>query len=196
MTINGDEQLSALLDGELEGRDAQRAIDRVCSGDTATRAQLGRYRMIGDLMRGESGVLGMGIHEAVRAAIAEEPTVLAPRPARTTWTKPLAGLAVAASVAAAAVVVAPRFLGDPAVFGQGPVIASAPPVADSPTVPLMAVATTPNPAAEAAVPRWQTLDPALGERLNRLVIEHHEFGGRTGVNGPVAHIGLVNYAGR
>jgi hypothetical protein len=36
----------------------------------------------------------------------------------------------------------------------------------------------------------------MAERLNRLVIEHHEFGGRTGINGPVAHIGLVNYAGR
>ena len=32
--------------------------------------------------------------------------------------------------------------------------------------------------------------------LNRLVIEHHEFGGRTGINGPVPHIGLVSYGSR
>jgi hypothetical protein len=40
------------------------------------------------------------------------------------------------------------------------------------------------------------VDPELQARLNRLVIEHHEFSGRTGIYGPVSHIGLVNYEGR
>jgi hypothetical protein len=44
--------------------------------------------------------------------------------------------------------------------------------------------------------RWQALNQDLENRLNRLVIEHHEFGGRTGVNGPVPHIGLVSYGSR
>ena len=44
--------------------------------------------------------------------------------------------------------------------------------------------------------RWQALNQDLENRLNRLVIEHHEFGGRTGINGPVPHIGLVSYGTR
>jgi hypothetical protein len=44
--------------------------------------------------------------------------------------------------------------------------------------------------------RWQALDADLENRLNRLVIEHHEFGGRSGINGPVPHIGFVSYEAR
>ena len=59
------------------------------------------------------------------------------------------------------------------------------------------VATRPAPAAEPAfVTKWEAIDRELEARLNRLVIEHHEFGGRTGINGPVPHIGLVSYGER
>jgi hypothetical protein len=109
----------------------------------------------------------------------------------------MAGLAVAASVAAAAVVVVPQFLGQPSGLGSGATVASAPTtVIGRPADRLMPVSAGSSDVRTAQTPRWQTMDPALGERLNRLVIEHHEFGGRTGINGPVAHIGLVNYAGR
>lgn len=199
MTTNSDERLSALLDGELDAREERQALDAIIGADLDERARFGRYRLIGDVMRGEAPLLGSGIQASVTAAIAAEPTVLAPRPAKPRrLARPLAGLAVAASVATAAVVVAPQFLGSPAGPGiGGETIANTP---ASPAMqsqpPVVTVAKTVPGGSAAQTRNWQTLDPALGERLNRLVIEHHEFGGRTGVNGPVAHIGLVNYAGR
>lgn len=198
MTGNSDERLSALLDGELDGREQQQAIDLINDGTPVERARFGRYRLIGDVMRGETALLGAGVDDRVRAALADEPTVLAPRPKARKFARPLAGLAVAASVAATAVMIAPQFLSDPAAPDSGGVtIASAP---TSPSLgiqpPVVAVSNAGSAATLPPTRNWQTLDPALGERLNRLVIEHHEYGGRTGVNGPVAHIGLVNYAGR
>jgi hypothetical protein len=106
---------------------------------------------------------------------------------------------VAASVAVAAIAVAPNFLQQPEFADGGAVITSAGAPrapAISPVLSVSAPAT--QNVASSAPPnaQWQTLDADLGARLNRLVIEHHEFGGRTGINGPVSHIGLVNYAGR
>lgn len=198
MTGNSDERLSALLDGELEGHEQQQTIDLIIDGTPVERSRFGRYRLIGDVMRGETALLGSGIDDRVRATLAEEPTVLAPRPKARKLARPLAGLAVAASVAATAVMIAPQFLSDPTAPDSGSAtIASAP---TSPSLgvqtPVVAVSSAGSAATLPPTRNWQTLDPALGERLNRLVIEHHEYGGRTGVNGPVAHIGLVNYAGR
>ena len=191
------EQLSALLDGELGTQEQERVVSRLTEEDKAELDRFGRYRLIGDVVRGESAVLANGISDAVSAALQDEPTVLAPRQTGWRWAKPAAGLAVAASVAVAAIVVAPGFMQQADGFGTAPAMVEAP----VPTRPVQLVsASNPVPAesavASALTGQWQTLDAELSERLNRLVIEHHEFGGRTGIKGPVAHIGLVNYAGR
>lgn len=198
MTGNSDERLSALLDGELEGREEQQAIDLIIAGEPVERAQFGRYRLIGDVMRGETALLGSGVDDRVRTALAEEPTVLAPPPKVRKLARPLAGLAIAASVAATAVMIAPQFLSDPTGANGGGVTIASAPISPSLEIqpPAVAVSDAGYSITQPPTRNWQTLDPVLGERLNRLVIEHHEYGGRTGVNGPVAHIGLVNYAGR
>lgn len=198
MNDQNAEQLSALLDGEL-GRDEQnRTVSRLLSGDASGLGRFGRYRLIGDVMRGESAILADTVRDRVAAAIADEPTVLAPRRPALRWAKPAAGLAVAASVAVAAVFMAPALLQQPGDPQLGPAVVQTPPASDA----LRLVTADAQPVSrrdeQSARPagQWETLDAELGERLNRLVIEHHEFGGRTGINGPVAHIGLVNYAGR
>ena len=198
MTGNSDERLSALLDGELEGREEQQAIDLIIGGNPVERAQFGRYRLIGDVMRGETALLGSGVDDRVRTALADEPTVLAPPPKARKLARPLAGLAIAASVAATAVIIAPQFLSDPTGANSGGVTIASAPISPSLEIqpPVVAASNAGYSITQPPTRNWQTLDPALGERLNRLIIEHHEYGGRTGVNGPVAHIGLVNYAGR
>lgn len=202
MTDQNLEQLSALLDGELDRHEQDRAVSRLAADDPDGLDRLGRYRLMGDVMRGESAVVATEIRERVNNALQDEPTVLAPRGSSSRWFRPAAGVAIAASVALAAVVIAPRFLQQPGALEAQPsiVAASAP---NEPSSRLVAVDAGPQPVyglnpgqPPATTGQWQTLDERLAERLNRLVIEHNEFGGRTGVNGPVAHIGLVNYAGR
>lgn len=189
------EQLSALLDGELDTHEQDRTVSRLLDDDAAM-GKFGRYQLVGDMVRGESGVLATGISRSVSAALADEPTVLAPPRRAWRWAKPAAGIAVAASVAVAAVVIAPGFMQQTGVVDSTPAIVVAQPEKQ---IQLVASGNVASPAGRPAVSssgQWQTLDAELSDRLNRLVIEHHEFGGRTGIKGPVAHIGLVNYAGR
>lgn len=199
------ETISALLDGEIDPREHRDTVSKLIDSGPDALARFGRYQLIGDLMRDEASVIAGDVAGRVHDALRDEPTLLAPPPRRTlpTWLKPLAGVAVAASVAAAAVVVAPQLLtGEQGGVSQQ-VANVAPPVA----APQLVAVGNPVPrpplakaradlASATAAPRWQALDAALEDRLNRLVIEHQEFGGRTGVNGPVAHIGFVSYEAR
>jgi len=194
------ELTSALLDGELDRDGQSRAVEAVLAAGPETLQRFGRYRLIGDVMRGESAILASSVADRVRQALRDEPVVLAPRQRPTPrWLRPVAGMAVAASVAVGAVLVAPQLLtqtGQPASSLQVAANSS------QPTITPSLVAAGPardlaNPLTVAATDdRWQTLDRDLEDRLSRLVIEHNEFGGRTGINGPVPHIGFVSYDGR
>ena len=103
------EALSALLDGELDEQDRGELLDRL-SGDEMLRHRWARYGLIGEVMRGDAMAAG-DLAERVRAAVDEEPAVLAPaaldaptavaRPAA--WWKPAGGLALAAGLATVAV---------------------------------------------------------------------------------------------
>lgn len=192
------EQMSALLDGELEPQATNRALSDVLAGGDEALERFGRYRLIGDVMRGESAVLAQGVAQRVRAVLEAEPTVLAPvRRSAPAWVRPAAGLAIAASVAAAAVVLAPGLLTAPGEVGPVPVAidpGGGAPVAGNAT--LVADNMQPSAVQVSQPERWRALNGEYAERLNRLVIEHQEFGGRSGINGPVAHLGLVSYDGR
>jgi sigma-E factor negative regulatory protein RseA len=192
MNGNHGETISALLDGELGDAAAQRALDALLDGDPEERTRFGRYRLIGDMMRGESVVVSADLAARVRERLHDEPHILVPVRRERTWLRPVAGAALAASVAAGAVLVAPQLLGPAAQTPAGSQLAAVP---VAPAAPLVRVAATDagpvRPGAGSG--RWNTLDSELAERLNRMVLEHHEFGGRTGINGPVAHIGLVSH---
>ncbi len=193
MNGNHGETISALLDGELGEPAAQRALDALLEGDPEQRARFGRYQLIGDLMRGEAVVVSGDLAARVQERLREEPHILVPVRRQRTWLRPLAGAALAASVAAGAVMVAPQLLAPAGQAPAGTQLASAPVV---PVEPLFRVAATDAAPAQAGAVgqgRWRTLNGEMAERLNRMVLEHHEFGGRTGINGPVAHIGLVSY---
>jgi sigma-E factor negative regulatory protein RseA len=195
------ELTSALLDGELDAASQERVVTSLLGGDPEARACYARYRLIGDTLRGESAIDTSPVAAGVQAALKDEPVILAPsRTATPRWARPLAGAALAASVAAAAIVIAPGMMKTsndavaPLVVAQAPNPQMPPALvaADPAAQPVASDAQAQAPAAE----RWQAVDPELQARLNRLVIEHHEFSGRTGINGPVSHIGLVNYEGR
>lgn len=196
------EQISALLDGEVEPDVRQTTVSQLLDTGPEALDTYARYRLIGDLMRDEAA-RPTPVVERVSAALRDEPTVLAPpvaRPKR--WLRPVAGVAVAASVATAAIMIAPQILtGDrpdvqPLTAGvQLQRVGGAQPqlVATRPQAPAMADRGSDTATGNV---RWQALDGALEERLNRLLIEHNEYAGRTGVHGPVPHIGLVGYDAR
>jgi sigma-E factor negative regulatory protein RseA len=195
MKTLGKEQISLLADGETTAESYDTVLTALAATDNESRAALSRYRLIGEVIRDQSA-RPVEVADAVRAAIAAEPTVLAPtRKAAPAWLKPVAGVAVAASVAAAAIVVVPQVGFDepsmptisPTFVSQSPMVAQPRLVANGPSAPQEQQLSVEGGA------EWKTLDADLADRLNRLVIEHHEFAGRSGVTGPVPHIGVVSY---
>lgn len=185
MTDQTGEKVSAFLDGQLPADETKRVLDDMLVSESEID-RLGRYRLIGDAMRGEFAVDASAIVGRVHEDLADEPTVLAPRPSRPSLPRLAAGLALAASVATVAIVVAPGLLEDGA--GTSGVIVAEQSAGELPSTTLQI--------ASRATPAASTLgdsEDALQRRLNRLVIEHQEFGGRSGLYGPVPHIGLVSY---
>ena len=95
------QNLSSLMDGELEAREADRII-RDCCTDAELKLKWQAYHLIGEALRGERPHPGASTRR-IMEAIGREPTVLAPRrrlpvnPARIAF-------AAAASVATVAVV--------------------------------------------------------------------------------------------
>ncbi len=109
------EQLSAMLDGETIDAQDQELTRLLEAGDS--RESWHRYTIIGDALRSGSrndpaeeeahAILGgtTSFADKLRGAIADEPTVLAPRKReKPKFLQPVAGLALAASVAGVAVI--------------------------------------------------------------------------------------------
>jgi len=96
------ERLSELMDGELNDSSIDGELDRI-EGDPQNEAIWASYHLIGDVLRGEVVTVG-GIGQRVHVVLANEPTILAPRPRkRHRFTQRLV-LPLAASVCGVAVV--------------------------------------------------------------------------------------------
>jgi sigma-E factor negative regulatory protein RseA len=97
------ENVSALMDGELEDQPAQRELTRL-KEDGGLRERWETFHLIGDAMRGDR-ILSPAFDEMIAKRLAAEPTVLSPRrrasPAKRYTTY---ALSAAASVSAAALV--------------------------------------------------------------------------------------------
>ena len=71
------ERISQLMDGELDAREADRAIDAL-AGDREALEAWRAYHLAGDALR-DTPQLSAGFAERLAQKLAEEPTVLAPR---------------------------------------------------------------------------------------------------------------------
>jgi len=100
-------QISAFVDGELPENEAELLLRRM-SQDVELRRKAAEYLAIGRVMRGEINVPGIErLQERVAAAIGDRPAGESrpeTQPAKQRAIRPLAGIAVAASVALAAIV--------------------------------------------------------------------------------------------
>jgi len=139
------EQVSAFLDGELPGSEAELLLKRL-TRDAELRESFGRYALIGETLRGGARAsLTQGFTARVNRAIDGEPAVASPAAAKSgvlRWWRSLASVGVAAGVAALAVVsyqqraTAPARVADAALTAANPrSVAVAPTEAISYTVP-------------------------------------------------------------
>lgn len=100
-------QISAFVDGELSENESELLLRRL-SQDAEMRRQVDEYLLIGRLIRREQEVPGMAdLRHRIAAALGEERPVEAPAAvpaARRRFLKPIAGVAVAASVALVALI--------------------------------------------------------------------------------------------
>lgn len=157
-----DEQISALLDGEVADSELDMLIRRV-RDDRYLADRVARYAVIRDaLHRNLPPTVDGGIAERVAEAIDREPTLqrssVAAAPKR--WTHAVGGLAVAASVAMLAIVVWPTQQAD-VDGGSQPVAQSAPvgqPAASGSVAGAQTVASDEI--------RWERLDPDVQARLS------------------------------
>ena len=100
------EQLSAFVDGELPDNEAELLLRRM-SQDAELRQDVAEYLAIGRLMRSEPGFAGADrLHERIAAAIDERPADAGDDAGATQTSsaiRPLAGVAIAATVALVAI---------------------------------------------------------------------------------------------
>ena len=173
--------ISALADDEVELSELQH-LTRELADSEELRRLWGRYQLMGDVIRGERidpGVLAVA--ERLRDRLADEPNILAPRRSgelRSPWLKPVAGLAVAASVAAAVVLLTPR-LPDPALPAAPAVVGV-------------------NSAATIAYPlhsgtHWDLGKPAVESKLNTYLVNHHRHAPAANMQGMLEYASFVGY---
>ncbi len=162
------EELSALADGELEDFEAQGLVKRIAS-DSGLARDWGTYHVIGEALRQER-TYRIDIVDAVSRRLAEEPTVLAPRPVRRKRVQVYA-LSAAASAAAVAMVAW--------VMLQGQAPAPVAPLAQSPAPVVVGAA---------AVPVATPVNAAMDDYLRA----HQEYSPSTQILGVAPYIRTVS----
>ena len=200
--MNRDEQLSALMDGELEDPLRDESLAAV-GRDAEMAARWERYHLISDVLHREvSGAsLTGGLAERVSEALRDEPTVLAPRPPA--WRRlgarvgrQVAGLAVAASVAVAVVLVAWQPQTPDIGTGAGERLAGERGQVAAPDEggQLARVAEGSGGGGQADNPRTAGAPSRGGSPLERYLVNHSEYSVSGGVLGRLPYMRVVGHS--
>jgi sigma-E factor negative regulatory protein RseA len=166
-------KISALMDGELERRESGAVLDAM-RGEAEARATWQTFHLIGDSMR-EAHPLSPGFAARVAARLAEEPTVLAPRPRPFLEQRRWQALSAAASLAAVAFVLSVAFAPQD---GAGPAMPSTPaaPVAQ----------TAPQPESDRVLPP---------DAANDYLLAHQAYSPRNSLQGMAPYVRTVSTEG-
>ena len=162
------EKISALIDGELEGREAQQQFARLKQHHELAHCWA-TFHLIGDAMRGELS-LSQGFGERLTLRLAGEPTVLAPR---TVASRRFVAYALSAAASLSAV----ALVGWMALF-------------NNPLAPQPELAQVPNttPPAATPTPSAQLASVPSEGRMNEYLIAHQEFSPSTEIQGLAPYI--------
>ena len=189
------EQLSALLDDELSAQELASLMRQTCDS-LAEAATLQRYQLIGNTLRGELDAAAfMDVSAAVRRAIdleTPDANIVPLRPVAKFWQqrpwqqrlRPVAGLAIAASVAMVTVV-SVRLLQQPNMTSPA-------------LVNISVVAPTVLPAAQlqlVADPGTPATGAADANRLNHYLLRHSGMAGQSSMQGLMPYARAVSFEG-
>ncbi len=176
MSDSLNEQVSASVDGELDGTETSLLLRRL-STDPELRARWARYHLISDSLKNNlPQQLPTNLAERVAQAIADQPTphrLFSPK----RLLRPVAGLAIAASVAAFAVL-GMRALYPEAGSGAGMQVASAVIVP-----PVTRVNGT----------HWDRTQPEVAARLNTYLLNHNGHAETAGMQAVLPYVRIVGY---
>ena len=166
------EEISALMDGELEDREAQTTMARLKS-DAEFRSRWDDFHLVRDALNGEP-ILSSGFSERLAKRLAEEPTVLAPRRLLPRTRRAVTyAMSAAASIAAAVLVLS---VAGP--FGT-----------DKPNL----VATVPAKAVvEASQPQPQLVSAPSDGRLTELLLAHEGYSPSSALQGFATYMRTVS----
>jgi sigma-E factor negative regulatory protein RseA len=189
MTTDDNELLSALVDGELQGQELDRAI-ALLSTNSDARERLQRYQLTSDVFRGYgTGHQQADLTQKITTALIDEPrhSPIPDKPVEKAkvislpvrfWQQTL-GLAVAASFGALAVV---GVMTQPdaqlvpmAALDTTAILAPASEVEAAPQT-IVAVAKT-VPSASNTGNRWTVEEQEIEDRLNVYLVDHNEYAG-------------------
>lgn len=186
MTDCKHEKISALMDGEdIAGR--AEVVDHLLK-DEALRARWARYHLIADCLRGHLAHTVSDISASIRHRLRDEPAILAPARKQPFSFKPLAGLAIAASVAVVALLAVP--MGERAGARPAAVAATAgPPAGD----PARSVTFKAPPVLPAGAGRVASL---ADQRMKNYLVNHSEFRSNGRSNGIPPYARVVTFEAR
>lgn len=173
------EQLSALADDELSYVERPLLLGRL-QRDPQLRERLGRYQLIGEVMRGVADTATLGVADRVRRALQQDTAVQVsdtPGQQGLNWWKPLAGFAVAASVALVAVLT----VSSQRDAATDPVPELASSQADTPAV------------AQVSDDQWERIEPGIDKRLSGYLVNHNEYAASRGVQGVMPYVRIVGF---
>lgn len=178
MTDKIKEQLSALVDGELPDSERELLLRRM-ETDEDLRKTWRRYNLVHDVLhRNLPQHVDSGFTDRVMTAIADEDLVAPPLAVHVRkFLRPLAGLAIAASVAALAIIGIQN-------FGVT--------TSDSD----ISIATGSKPDSgfrQVSGTRWDTKQPGVDARLNGYLVNHNEYSSATSLQGILQYRRIVGY---
>ncbi|MCW8875355.1 MAG: sigma-E factor negative regulatory protein [Gammaproteobacteria bacterium] len=177
MTQSLQEQLSALVDDELPAAEHALLLERLAR-DGGLRECLGRYQLMRDVLNNRVAMPVDGrFVDRVMHAIEAEPAYQARSGPWLRLAKPLAGVAVAASVALVAVLALQNV--DPGTTGS--------------STPQVASAGLPATELVASGEVWERRPAPAGGRLNGYLVQHNEYAASSGVQGVLPYVRIVGY---
>lgn len=208
MTDHNKAQISALMDGELDAMETGKLLQ-----DRTLKSTWHRYHIISDVLQNRTPTPNLELSLSISELIRNEPAILAPtRKAMPAYLRPVAGIAVAASVATLAILGVQQYRASQ-LQSSAPALAS---VADSNTmIPVPASAPVPLVVERAGVqpvlvstrttvPMVQPVDNQTAtyqagpdsQQISRYILNHNEYQSMAGVHGVTPHVRLVATDGR
>jgi len=177
------EHLSALVDGEIS-RETSRFLVRRLGADDELRATWRRYHLVRDCIRYQDGTIaGDDLCARVSLALENEQSGKHSRKIPATWLKPVAGLAIAASVALMAIVaVGPENPGTPQSAGE---------LADEAQVEQFTSPQSLVPGPSSSQASFSNLSGAQGRNMDSYLVRHYQASGATGGKSFVTFVPIV-----